>query len=240
MQEEAGILEKKRLESAKKRAVSRINELERRIKEGDFTKKEKKPVVADSELIRLNAEKLRIQEKYDKEFFKAKLANRTRAEKIKDAAWEAWGLTRALQATGELSFVLIQGGTQTLSSLISKPSRVMRAFRNAWELGKSESKAEDWLRQIKSQDWYPQAKEAKLAITEPSAELTAREEAFFSGWSNWIWNLAGTPVRLLGKKAYDRWKQANLFKASERAAVGYLDTIRVERYLDGVEMLTIS
>lgn len=225
--------EKKRLELAKDRAEKKIEDLQRRIKEGDFSKKVTKPVIADTELIKLNAEKLRIQEAYDKEFYKNKLQNRTKAEKIKDALWEAWGLTRVLRATGEFSFVGVQGLIQT----IAHPKIAAEAMKNALRFMGSEAKADNWIREVKSQEWYPTLKKSKLSLTEPHAEVTASEELFYSGWTNHLWDALGSPLKLKSKAAFDNWKALNPFKAIERASVGYLDTIRVERFLDGKQIL---
>ena len=237
-------MEQKRLEQAKKRIQQRIDELKKKIQKGDFDKKESKPVIADTELTKLKAEKLRIQEEYDKEMYKAKLKNRTTSERMKDTAWELWGIPRALMATGEASFVGVQGLKQT----IAHPLSALKAFKTAWSFLKSEKNADAWLRNIKSQDWYPIAKEAKLAITEPSAEITAREELFYSGWTNILWDTIGkiatSPARLKSKDAYQKaqeiWNSANPLKASERAAIGYLDTLRVERFLDGMQILEMQ
>lgn len=237
LQEEAGVIARRKLDASKKAAKARIQELERRIDQGDFSKKEVKPPVTDNELIRLQAEKMRLKEQYDKEFYKHKLLNRTMPERVKDAAWEFWGLTRALRATGELSFVLMQGGALTVSNLWHKPGAVARAFKTMWQAMGSEKKSEEWLRKVKAQDWYPMAKEAKLAITEPHAELSAREELFMSDWMKIIWNVLGSPLKLKSKKAYEAWTRANLFRVVERGASAYLDTLRIERFMDGVEML---
>lgn len=225
--------EARRLELTKKANQRRIEDLERRLKEKDFSKKERKPLISDSELIKIKAEKLRLQEEYDKEFYKQKLLNRTRGEKIKDGLWDAWGLTRGLSATGEASFVGIQGLIQT----IAHPTHAAKAFKNMAKFFASPAKAEQWLREIKSQDFYPTMKDAKLALTEPHAEVTAREELFYSGWTDLIWNTIGSPLKLKSPEAFEKWKAANPIKAIERGAVGYLDTLRVERFLDGMEIL---
>jgi len=222
-------LNKKRIELSKKAVNRRIAELEKRIADGDFAPKKRKEVIADTELIRLRAEKLRIQEEYKKEMFKAKLRNRTQAEKVKDGIWDAWGITRALRATGEFSFVGIQG----LINTIAHPIQAKQAFKNSMRFLTSQRKADEWMNTLKSQDYYQMLKESKLAITEPNAELTAREELFYSGWTDMIWNNVG---KVLGKDA-DSWMDYNPLRAIERAAVGYLDTQRVLRYMDGVEML---
>jgi hypothetical protein len=223
----------KRLELTKKATERRVEDLKRRLNEGDFSKKERKPVIADDELTKLKADKLRLQEEYDKEFYKNKLKNRTQTEVWKDHAWEAWGITRALRATGEWSFVLVQG----LVNSIAHPLQAAKAFKNAFKFMFSEKKTEDWLRTIKSQEYYPVMKESKLALTQPNAEISAREELFYSGWTNIFWDALGTPFKLKGKEAYDKWVSANPMKAVERASVGYLDTLRVERFLDGMQML---
>lgn len=237
LQEDAGVIEKRKLETAKKVATQRIQDLERRIKEGDFSRTTSKPVIKDDELTKLLAQKVRLKEEYDKEFFKHKLANRSMPEKWKDAMWEAWGLTRALQATAELSFVLMQGGAMTISNVWHKPAATARAFGNMRKAFASQSKSEEWLRKVKAQEWYPIAKEAKLAITEPSGEMSAREELFLSDWARLIWDTIGRPFKLKSEAAYERWKAANPLKALERASVAYLDTLRVERFLDGLDIL---
>jgi hypothetical protein len=225
--------EKRRLELTKKATQRRIEDLQRKLKEGDYTKTTRKPVIADNELIKLKAEKLRIQEEYDKEFYKNKLLNRTRIERWKDHAWDAWGLTRGLSATAEASFVGIQGLIQT----IAHPIHAIQAFKNAAKFFGSTEKTSQWLNNIKAQEWYPTLKGSKLALTEPHAEITVREELFNSGWTDVIWNTIGAPFKLKSKEAFNTWKAANPIKAIERASVGYLDTIRVMRFLDGMEML---
>lgn len=223
----------KRLEMAKKRTTARIAELQRRIKEKDFAPKKKVPIIEDTELANLRAEKIRIQNKYDVEFYKDKILNRTAKEKIVDFIWDLWGITRVLRATGEFSFVLIQGLIQTYAH----PKNAVEAFKVAWKNFKSESASEKFIYDIKAQTWYPQLKQSKLALTEAHADVTAREELFYSEWSNLIWDTLGLPFLLAGKTTYKRWTMANPVRAIERASVGFLDTMRVLRWLDGKDML---
>ena len=233
LQEDAGIIERKRLEQTKKNAERRIAELQRRINEGDFSKKERKPLIADTELTRLRAEKIRLQEEYEKELYKNKLANRTTTQIVKDALWDIWGLTRVLSATGEMSFVGIQGLTQS----VAHPKIAGEAFKTALRFMFSEKKTEQWLDNLKAQDFYPELKQSKLAITQPYAEITAREELFYSDHVNMVWNFLGLPLKYKSAEAYKTWQAASPLKAFERAAVGYLDTLRVMRYLDGRQLL---
>lgn len=228
--------EQKRLELTKKAVERRVEDLQRRLREGDFSVKKRKPVVPDDELTKLKAEKLRIQEEYDKEFYKNQLANQTKLEKAKDAVAEAWGLTRVLSATGDLSFVGIQGWM----NLLAHPMKSARAFMEAVKFMGSEKYAEDWLRRLRASEYYPLMKESKLSITEPKAELSAREELFYSGWTNMIWDSIGSPFKLKSEGAYEKWQSLNPFKALERGAVGYLDTVRVQRFMDGLQMLEMQ
>ena len=233
LQKVAGIPEKRRLDLTKKATERRIAELKKKLAEGDFTKKTRKPLIADTELIRAKAEKLRLQEEYDKEFYKHELENRTDWQKAKDRVADAWGLARGLSATGEASFVGIQGLVQT----IAHPIYAAEAFKNATKFLFSEKKTEEWLRRLKQQEFYPVMKEAKLALTEPSAKITAREELYNSGWTDLAWNMLVSPAKLRSKSAYEAWKKGNPIRAIERASVGYLDTLRVMRFLDGMEIL---
>lgn len=233
MQEDAGIVEKKRLELAKNRTKARIKELERRIADRDFQKTKPKPLKEDAELLDLQAELLRVNEKFDKEFHKKELENRTKKQKTIDAIWDAWGLTRVLMATGEASFVGIQGGIMT----ISHPLNAIKAFKNSIRFLTSEKKTEEWLRKVKSEDYYPALKKSKLALTEPHARLTAREELYYSDWAEVVWKMISFPLKFISESARNNFIAANPIKAIERAAIGYLDTHRLLRYLDGVEVL---
>jgi hypothetical protein len=231
----------KRLELTKRNTQKRIEDLQRRIKEGDFSKKARTPLIKDSELLKLRAEKLRIQDEYDKELYKVQLKNRKKFQKTVDSLWELWGIPRILMATGEASFILIQGAKIG----IAHPLHAAKAFKESWKSFKSEKYTEQFLRDIKAQDYYPVMKDSKLALTEPKAELLAREELFYSGWTNMIWDNLGkiilSPTRFKDKATFDRaaeaWSNLNPFKAVERASIGYLDTIRVLRFLDGMNIL---
>ena len=223
--------EAKRLEDTKKRTKKAIADLEKRLAERDFAKKERKPLVEDSELIQLRAEKLRIREEYDKEFYKAELANRKFWERRRDDMWEAWGMTRVLMATGEFSFMLIQGGILT----IDNPKKAYEAIKTAIKVMTSEKKSDEFIRNLKSQEWYPLAKQSGLKLTEAHASIKASEEMFYNQWSDILWNLPFVLAGGRGKKALETWAKLNPLRVVERAAVGYLDTLRAEKWLQMVD-----
>lgn len=271
LQEKAGIAEKKRLDTIKKNANKAVETYKRRLAEGNFEKgryeskngvlgafkkQEDKRTQLDKEALNLQAEKLFWQNRYETEKHKAELKNRKAWEKATDVVVEAWGLTRALMATAELSFVLVQGSVQT----IAHPTKAWEAFKVAMRNFASQAKAEKAQQRIEaSRDYYVMSK-SKLALSKYDARLTAREESFLGGWVNQIWDYVGFPffspitkkfkkdlkvgettlIETAGKTPYEVWKQANLFKAIERAGVGYLNTIRVLRFQDGSQMLEMQ
>jgi len=246
LREETGLIENRRLENAKKATQRRIDELERRIREKDFSKKKSKPLIQDTELVNLNAKKLVVKGKFDKLQYENELRNRSEGEKYKDAIAEIWSLPRALVATGEFSFVLIQGGMYS----VSNPTLAWNSFKKAMQSFSSEKKADDYLRFIQAQEFYPRMKASKLALTEVDAKLTAREEQFLSGWVNHIWDMSiinwgldkakvNKDLRLKGN-IYETWKSLNPMKAIERAGVAFLNTMRVEKYLQGEELLKMK
>lgn len=237
MREIAGITGKQRLESAKKRTIKQIANLEKRIKEGDFAKAKKKPLLSDTELDKIRAEKIRIQNEFDKLQYQNELKNRTKSQKVYDSLWEMWNLTRALRATGELSPVLLQGGVYTIGQSITNPMMAVRAFAQLFTQGFSEKKHEAWLRKVQAQEFYPRLKQSKLAITETDVKVNAKEELFLSGWVNQIWDGLGLPLRAFGENPYKVWEKLSPPKFFERATIAYLNSIRLEKYLQGEQML---
>jgi hypothetical protein len=236
LRDEEGIILRNRLATAKAMTKNRIADLQKRLDEKDFAPRKRKDPVEDTELTTLKAKQMRLRERYDKEFYKYRLTQRTPAERAKDAFWQGWSFARAINASFEISFVLIQGGAMTISNMWRKPATVARAMKNMWRAFASETKSDVWLMRVKAQDWYPVAKKAKLAITEPHAELSAREESFFSDWTRMAWSMLGSPLLAVSVKAHTRWVAANPMRALERAASAYLDTLRVERFLDAIEV----
>ena len=240
MQEEAGIPEKRKLQSAKDRTKKQIQKLEQKIKDKDFSKRKPKKLTSDSELDKLRAEKIRIQGEFDKLQYQNELRNRTLSQKIVDGLFELWNITRALRATAELSPVLLQGGLYTIGQSVTNPMMAIRSFNQLFIQGFSEKKHERWLNNLRAKEYYPRVKESKLAITETDAKLNAKEELFLSGWVNHIWDLIGRPLKLVGEKPYDFWKKLSPPKFFERATIAYLNNIRLEKYLQGEEMLRMQ
>ncbi len=235
LKEAAGIPEKQRLEQAKKNAQKRIAELEDRISTKNFAPKVKKaPVIADSELNTLNAEKLKVQDKFDKLKYQEELKNRTSAEKALDVFRELTSaLPRVLVASLDFSAVLAQGLKRTITS----PLQTKYALKEMFKQFGSEQYADEWLNKVKAQEWYPELKKSGMFLSEMDGKISAKEELFISGWINKIWDIVGKPIDFVSKEAYQKWTKANLYKATQRAYDGYLNAMRVKGFLEGKKYL---
>lgn len=203
LRKEAGLVEAKRLETAKRSIKTRIGELNRRIAEGDFSKKENKPLIPDTELAQLQAEKIRVQEVYDSEKYKQELANRKTWQKTLDGVLEVWNIPRILKATGELSSVFVQGGVLTVSRKLTNPKELYKSmFRLFTSIG-SDTKAREYESLIKASPIYPIAEKAKLALTNPDFKSSVREEQYTGDYVNMFWDLPIMVAELRGKDTFD-------------------------------------
>lgn len=229
--EAEGIGDAQRLINAKENAKKRIAELERRLDEGDFSKQERKKVKEDEELAQLRAERQTLQNQFDKELDKIKKQNSP--TKFWDGMGGFWEIARLLQASFDLSMVLVQG----LKLTVSHPLYAARSFVKTAQHFTSESRARKWGEFIKAQPYYEEMIKAGLSLSEYDASLSEKEEGFLGGVGNMMWDYLVLPFKMFGDKGYTRAAQANPFKAFERAGIGYLNTMRVLRYLDGQKML---
>lgn len=191
MRNEAGIIEARKLKQAKDRVNKRIKELQDKIAARDYSKKESKPVTADEELIKLQAEKIRWQEVYDKAAYEVELKNRTVGEKTLEGIVNLAGIYRLLKATGEFSTVLVQGGVLTVNMAVRKPLRFAKTFGNLFVVLGSAKKAEQFENAMKANPNYGIMKASKLALSETDFKLTLREEQFMGNYINNIWDYLG-------------------------------------------------
>lgn len=269
MREEAGLVEERKLNQAKDRVQKRINELQEKIRNNDFAKKEPKPVKEDAELTKLRAEKVKWQEVYDREVYKIELKNRTPRQKAREAIVGALNIFRILKATGELSPVLIQGGIQTVNLAVRKPKTLAKAFQKLFVALGSARKAEQYDAEMKADPNYATMKAAKLALAEPDYKLELREEQFIGNYINNIWNLLGVALEnISGKltgvnetmpisdkiislfkdeyknmpkhKISEQFKNVNPLLALERGLTTYMNQLRMDRFNDGIKMLEME
>lgn len=269
MRNEAGLIEARKLKQAKDRVNNRIKELQGKIDNRDYSKKEIKSVKEDEELIKLQAEKIRVQEIYDKAAYQVELKNRTFREKSREAIVGALNIFRILKATGELSPILIQGGVQTVNLAVRRPKTLLRALGKLFVALGSSRKAEQYDATMKANPNYGVMKAAKLGLVEPDYKLELREEQFIGNYINNIWNLLGKGLENASGKIFgvtetmpagdkiisffndeyksmpktkisEQFKNTNPLLALERGLTTYMNELRMDRFNDGVKMLEME
>jgi hypothetical protein len=143
------------------------------------------------------------------DFVKAAMTNRPLLQKFGTAGSEILNLPRSIMTTVDLSAPFRQG-----VFLISKPKQFAGAFKDMFKYAGSEKAYQGLIKDIRSRSTYKAMRESKLALTDISATLQGREEAFMS-------NLA-EKIPIFGKVA----------RASDRAYTGFLNKLRADTFDD--------
>ena len=230
------------LKQAKKQAERRINELRERIRTGNFSKgrydkdgnfipAEKRKLIPDDELTRLEAEKIRLQEIFEKEQYGNELRSRPTTKKIADIAMEAVALTRVV-AGGDFSAIGLQGLIRTITRPKAVPKNMIEMFRQF----ASEKRYHEFMQRVKTTELYKTLKASGGYLSEESLKFKERDEQFQSGWVNHIWSFIGRVTVGIGKnnetyrnsKTRENWEKFNLYKASQRAYESYINLVRLQ------------
>ncbi len=200
--------DQKRLDAFKQRTEKATQELKQRIKEGDFSKKEKpKPVELDEEANRLQSERDLIKEEYNNLLERDRYNKLSTAGKISVNALDAYDLGRVLMTTGEFSFILRQGKMAALSSPITTAKALPAAFE-AFIASPAEAHAIN-LRVFNHPD-FPAAKSAKLHLIDEGARLSQKEELFASRLASKIpviKRFEQSATAFMNKLRFDIWRQ---------------------------------
>lgn len=195
--EQTGIAEKERMEAAKKRDKRYIEELQRRIREKDFSKNRKPPIDFDAEGKRIQKEKRKVKDLYDYEFAVAELAQRDSWQKGVDLFWAGYNVPKSMLSGLDMSAPLRQGLPLLIGQLLIPGIKDRKLsfegqkkalqnlkfmFKSTYDIfsgvGSSKDFYEDWLANLKESDEYTLMKAAGLYIAEESAKLKAGEELF--------------------------------------------------------------
>lgn len=199
--------EEKDLRQQRERIQKRIDELNRRIEEGDFSSPEKKEKLTSPELEALKDKLMKVQFEYEKALATRMLESRTGGEKFRDYTGEILNLPRSLMASVDFSAPLRQGLVMTVSHPVIAAGAAKEMFKQAF----SQQKFDRWLFDLQNSEDFVFMQQAGLYISNlHNAKLSAREEQFMS-------NL-GEKIPLIG----------SLIKGSERAYIGYLNKLRAD------------
>lgn len=239
MRKEAGVPEMERLAAYKKRVQEQIDEMNRRIKEQDFSKKQKPASVQyDEEGLKLYGEKERAKEKYDEEFERALLAQRTKTQKAIDLFWDVWGLPKSLKSSFDMSAPLRQGIIDVLTNNPIKTAKSFQfMFQSTFDTLSKEKNAQEfydkWLSELKGSKNWPLIKESGLFIAMDNPKLKAREEAFTTDLLKKT-PILELPVTYKGRTIIPGLK---ISSKSELAYNSFLNHLRVTNFLNAVEAL---
>lgn len=255
LEDDLGITEEKRIQRTKDYTQRRIIELKKRIAEGDFAKKEIKPVKQDAELRKLRAERLELQEIFDKERYKLELKNRSVGKKLFDGIFDVLNIKKVGLTTGEFSPMFVQGGALTVRNILRNPSQFAKDFKSMMKSMANTEYYKDTEAQIKSSEIFDIAREAKLGIVETDTKQSAREELFQHQVIESIFDyIADESGKLLKSRLTEKYgeKRANeiadnfkkitkeyilILRPFERANNAYMNSIRFNRFQEGVKML---
>lgn len=226
---ELGIADKNRLDLRKKAVQKSTEDLQRRIREKDFTQKKTAPLQPDKELTEALRERERVKYEFDVEQEKNRLDNRTFSEKVTDFGLDAINLPKSLVSSIDLSAALRQGGYL----LPSHPIAWSKAFVEMFRQAASEKRFNDWLLDMKASDLWPIIQNSKLFIADNNAKITAREEQFMSKLATQI-PIIGKTIKI-GKNV--KIPGLDLIGASSRAYAGFLNKLRAEVFAGGVDAL---
>jgi len=255
LEDELGITEEKRTERTKGYAKRRIAELKKRISEGDFAKKEVKPVKQDAELRRLRMEKIELQEIFDKERYKLELKNRSKARKLFDSMFDILNIKRVGLTTGEFSPMFVQGGALTVRNILRNPKQFLADLKTMMKSIASTEYYKQTEQDIKSSDIFDVIRDAKLGIVETDTKQSAKEELFQHQILESVFDYgAEQVVKLIKPQLTEKYGEkraeeiANniekitkeyvlILRPFERANNAYMNSLRYNRFKEGVEML---
>jgi len=245
LKKEAGIIEAEKLAQYKTRAQEAIDEYNRRIKEGDFSAKEKDPLAKlDAEALKLRAEKIRAKEDY------LKALEHARKGQEKWHTNFVYNVARSMQAilaTGEASFIGIQNAMLVARKILFNRKGSAQDFKDMFFSTISPKYSKELIQTIKAQPWYHELKESGLTLIDDFLPENLQNEMVHIPLSEKIWKIVEYPARLLTfgdmpwqvKKDLvgDLWKRGNALEAIERASNAFGNNIRVAEFMRGRDML---
>lgn len=230
-EEELKAFQENRLEAYKKSLIDRSKELERRIKEKDFsTKKRTKIYQLDKEARDLEIERQELVDKFEYEKTKAQLTLEPGLQKFGRHVLDAFNLPKGLIASIDVSAPFRQGIIPLMSQ---NPVKSAKAIKQMFAFWANPDSYDKWLSALKSSDQYPFIKASKLYIAEQNGKLSAMEEVFSNNLGNKI-PIIGQSYKIKGKTVLPG---TNLYKRSESAYVGFLNNLRLQIFMEGSDLL---
>lgn len=225
--------EQKALNNIKKRTEKQIEELEEKLRIGDFAKKPKAEVKLDKEAIDLKDRLIKLRKEREIRLFKEEYKNRTKLQKGVDAVSEVLNVPRSAVASIDLSAFLRQGVIPSFSHPILASKAFIESLRQAF----SQKRFDRYFYDLAESPDYKAMKDAGLFIADPrDPHLTAKEEVFMSNLAEKIPYIGG-PSNLHRFLGLGNKKVGGLIKGSERAYVAFLNKMRVDLFKNGMDAI---
>jgi hypothetical protein len=229
-------IEAKRVLQTFKNLAKRKEYYEQRKASGQYAKKPKNVLPLTTELTKALSEVDRLKFEEQKLLYLAEKQSMSGAAKVGELVGGLWNVPRLALATGEWSFVGMQGRRFTASYLIKNPSVVKEAFKNAFKSWVSGEFAQEMENRIKNDPEYHIIKGSGLDLTEQSFKTAANEEIAYNNIGKIFWRFLNAPD-VIAEKMYklktgkdlglvEEIDKFNPLVKFERAASGYLNTLR--------------
>lgn len=201
-----------KLKAQKSRVQSSIADYQRRLREGDYVKKERKSLQPDQELTNLRLQERQLKQKVELELYKQKRANMTIGEKAQDYAGQIANIPRTLMATFDLSMPLRQG----LPATFANPGIGLKAFKEMHKASVSPKYFDQIMTNIENSPNARAYEKMGIQFTGVGQDLVAlakQEEAFIAS-------------KILNKIPIVKQTIGAGVRASERGALANLNLLR--------------
>ena len=203
--------EQRSLKSFKTRTTNRITDLERRVEESDFSRRQRIEFAKDPEANALQAKLDAAKEEYAAALEKDRYENLSNLQKAKEQGIGFYDMARTLMTTGEFSFILRQGKMAALSHPIMT-ARTLKTAAKAFIANPEAAHAINL--EVLNHPDYPAAKAAKLHLLEKGQSLNKQEEILMAAQLAEKLPVAGKLVRAfnqsaeayLNKLRFDLWR----------------------------------
>ena len=177
--------EQRSLDALKSRLLSRMEDMHRRIIEGNFTPKPKKELVLDKEARKLKHEHEKAKRDYHIALEKDRRKNRHPVSKVFGVLPETANVMRAILTSFDFSAVLRQGGFIAFAH----PIRAIKAMPDMFRafFGSEQTQFEVFQNiENRTNSQSGLYKRAGLQLTSFDGKLSAMEEAYMSRWAQYI------------------------------------------------------
>ena len=237
-------IEAERLLQTFKNLAKRKQYYEQRKASGQYAKKPKNVLPETTELTKARSEVDRLKFEEQKLMYLAEKQAMSGAAKVGELIGGLWNVPRLAMATGEFSFVGMQGKRLAASYILKNPRVLAEAFKNAFKSFNSEKFLKEVENRIKNSPEYYIYKASGLDLTEQSFKTSANEEIAWNNIGKIFWRFLNSGD-LLAEKIYkyktgkdlgliEEVDKYNPLLKFERSANGFLNTLRFAAMTDMV------